>query len=72
VAHGTQTAGRCDDNNGGCGGMCTNCGNKCACDAANHCLLKTGQGCTCDANCANGDCVGSNGDCNNPADHMCN
>jgi hypothetical protein len=75
VAMGQTTAGRCDATNGNCVTTCTSqgatgCGTQCACDGADHCLLATGQECTCDQNCASGSCPGSS-DCTNAANHMC-
>ena len=72
VAKETQTPGRCDDTNGNCATTCTSqgvndCGTKCACGSAGACLLKDGEACTCDANCAYGNCNNSHSSCTNAA-----
>ncbi len=68
----TQTGGRCDDTHGSCQQTCTSmgangCGTQCTCGQGGVCLLKDGQNCTCDANCAYGNCNNSHGSCTNDA-----
>jgi hypothetical protein len=72
VAKETQTPGRCDDGHGNCQQSCTSmgangCGTKCTCGTGGACLLKDGEKCTCDANCAFGNCNNSHNSCTNDA-----